>query len=158
MGIACKWSEVMEPEALQPDRRAGWLYVESEPDTGEGALKQRPLRHTGNTLAASTGASTKELMSRMGHTSPRAALIYQHATSERDQALAEALSRLAEPVDTKSARLRSVKPTQAGYSINVRSTLSAPRTRSRSKGKSPGQTSGDERTRTADPLRAKQVL
>ncbi|MHB1534023.1 MAG: tyrosine-type recombinase/integrase [Acidimicrobiales bacterium] len=48
------------------------------------------LRHTGNTLAASTGASTKELMSRMGHASPRAALIYQHATSERDQALAEA--------------------------------------------------------------------
>ena len=38
------------------------------------------LRHTGNTLAASTGASTKELMSRMGHASPRAALIYQHAT------------------------------------------------------------------------------
>src|SRR5581483_9774598 len=27
------------------------------------------LRHTGNTLAASTGASTKELMTRMGHAS-----------------------------------------------------------------------------------------
>lgn len=34
------------------------------------------LRHTGNTLAAATGASTKELMVRMGHASPRAALIY----------------------------------------------------------------------------------
>lgn len=41
------------------------------------------LRHTGNTLAASTGASTKELMSRMGHASPRAALIYQHATQDQ---------------------------------------------------------------------------
>ena len=30
------------------------------------------LRHTGNTLAATTGASTKELMSRMGHASARA--------------------------------------------------------------------------------------
>ena len=50
------------------------------------------LRHTGNTLAASTGASTKELMSRMGHSSPRAALIYQHATQDRDAEIAAALS------------------------------------------------------------------
>jgi integrase len=42
------------------------------------------LRHTGNTLAAGTGASTKELMARMGHASARAALIYQHASEERD--------------------------------------------------------------------------
>ena len=49
------------------------------------------LRHTGNTLAASTGASTKELMARMGHASPRAALIYQHATREREDAIAAGL-------------------------------------------------------------------
>lgn len=49
------------------------------------------LRHTGNTLAAMTGASTRELMSRMGHASPRAALIYQHATKERDIEIAERL-------------------------------------------------------------------
>jgi integrase len=52
------------------------------------------LRHTGNTVAAATGASTKELMSRMGHASPRAALIYQHATRDRDAAIAAALSNL----------------------------------------------------------------
>ena len=50
------------------------------------------LRHTGNTLAAATGASTKELMVRLGHSSPRAALIYQHASRERDAAIAAALS------------------------------------------------------------------
>jgi integrase len=53
------------------------------------------LRHTGNTLAATTEASTKELMARMGHASMRAALIYQHATAERDQGIAAALSELA---------------------------------------------------------------
>ncbi|HEU0102107.1 MAG TPA: site-specific integrase [Mycobacteriales bacterium] len=53
------------------------------------------LRHTGNTLAATTGASTKELMHRMGHSSVRAALIYQHATDERDAVIAQALSELA---------------------------------------------------------------
>ena len=52
------------------------------------------LRHTGNTLAASTGASTRELMARMGHASARAALIYQHATDSRDAEVAEAISRL----------------------------------------------------------------
>jgi integrase len=49
------------------------------------------LRHVGGTLAAATGATLKELMARLGHSSPRAALIYQHATRDRDQAIAEAL-------------------------------------------------------------------
>ncbi len=62
--------------------------------TGIDGLRFHDLRHTGNTLAASTGASTKELMSRMGHASPRAALIYQHATQDRDAAIAAGLSDL----------------------------------------------------------------
>ncbi|XMA37437.1 tyrosine-type recombinase/integrase [Streptomyces albogriseolus] len=49
------------------------------------------LRHTGNTLASTAGASTRELMTRMGHSSSRAALIYQHMTSDRDRALADRL-------------------------------------------------------------------
>jgi integrase len=53
------------------------------------------LRHSGNTWAATTGASTAELMARMGHASMQAAVRYQHATRERDAALAEALSKLA---------------------------------------------------------------
>ena len=55
------------------------------------------LRHLSATLAASTGASTRELMARMGHSSPRAALIYQHATTDRDQAVAKAMSALVPP-------------------------------------------------------------
>ncbi|GAA0742420.1 site-specific integrase [Dactylosporangium roseum] len=51
------------------------------------------LRHTGNTLAAAAGASTRELMHRMGHASMRAALIYQHATSERDREIADGMDR-----------------------------------------------------------------
>ncbi|NEB14224.1 site-specific integrase [Streptomyces coelicoflavus] len=49
------------------------------------------LRHTGNTLASTAGASTRELMTRMGHSSSRAALIYQHMTSDRDRAIADRL-------------------------------------------------------------------
>jgi integrase len=56
------------------------------------ALRFHDLRHTGNHLAAATGASTKELMARMGHSTLRAALIYQHATRERDRKIADGLS------------------------------------------------------------------
>ncbi|MFF1643053.1 tyrosine-type recombinase/integrase [Streptomyces sp. NPDC058246] len=47
------------------------------------------LRHTGNTLASAAGASTRELMTRMGHSSSRAALM--HMTSDRDRAIADRL-------------------------------------------------------------------
>jgi integrase len=49
------------------------------------------LRHTGNTLAARSGVSTRDLMARMGHDSVRAAIIYQHATTEADARIAATL-------------------------------------------------------------------
>lgn len=49
------------------------------------------LRHAAATLAAWTGASTKELMARLGHASPRAALRYQHAAASRDREIASRL-------------------------------------------------------------------
>lgn len=52
------------------------------------------LRHTGNHLAAQTGASTRELMQRMGHSTVRAAMIYQHATDARSRHLADRLDAL----------------------------------------------------------------
>jgi integrase len=65
--------------------------------TGLDHLRFHDLRHTGATLAAATGASTKELMTRLGHASAAAALRYQHATGDRDQAIARALSGLVVP-------------------------------------------------------------
>ncbi len=64
---------------------------------GRPDLHLHDLRHAGNTWAAATGASTRELMARMGHASSAAALHYQHATAERDAALAAALSELRRP-------------------------------------------------------------
>ncbi|MFG2391681.1 tyrosine-type recombinase/integrase [Streptomyces lavendulae] len=63
-------------------------------EAGVKELHFHDLRHTGNTLAASTGASTRELMTRMGHSTARAALIYQHASADRDRLIADALSGL----------------------------------------------------------------
>ncbi len=62
------------------------------------------LRHLAATMTAITGASTKEIMARIGHTSPAAALRYQHATEDRDRAIADALSGLASvPTPIQSA-------------------------------------------------------
>jgi integrase len=54
------------------------------------------LRHTGNHLASVSGASTRELMQRMGHSTMRAALIYQHATDERAREIADRLNEVVE--------------------------------------------------------------
>lgn len=71
------------------------------------------LRHVGNTLAAGTGASLKDLMSRMGHASTRAALIYQHATRDQDQAIAQALGQAFQAAQKKTSsgtqRARKIK-------------------------------------------------
>lgn len=91
-----------EPDALlfttpsgRPIRRGsfgklvGWKNaVES---IGVPGLHFHDLRHTGNMLAAASGASTRDLMARMGHDSMQAALIYQHANREADRRIAEHL-------------------------------------------------------------------
>jgi len=56
------------------------------------------LRHTAGTLAAQTGASTKELMARLGHSSARAALMYQHASEARERGIATGLDLLVRQV------------------------------------------------------------
>ena len=53
------------------------------------------LRHTGQTLAAATGATVKDLMRRLGHASPVASYRYLHAVDGRDAEIAAALSALA---------------------------------------------------------------
>ncbi|WP_327586673.1 tyrosine-type recombinase/integrase [Nonomuraea sp. NBC_00507] len=71
-------------------REAKWADVLKE--MGVQGLHFHDLRHTGNTLAAQSGASLADLKARMGHDSDRAALIYQHATRDADQRIADALS------------------------------------------------------------------
>ncbi|MGQ5591945.1 tyrosine-type recombinase/integrase [Streptomyces sp. ESR1.13] len=78
-------------------------------DAGVKGLHFHDLRHTGNTLAASTGASTRELMARMGHSTARAALIYQHASAERDRLIADAVSGLVDKGRKKSRKGKKKK-------------------------------------------------
>jgi integrase len=79
-----------------PLERSNWsaCFGLARQATGLEELRFHDLRHFAGTMAAQTGATTREPMSRLGHSSPRAALRYQHATSERDVAIAEGLDDL----------------------------------------------------------------
>lgn len=62
---------------------------------GREDLRWHDLRHSGAVLAAATGASLAELMARLGHSTPQAAMRYQHAAQGRDREIAALLSKLA---------------------------------------------------------------
>lgn len=61
---------------------------------GLGHLHFHDLRHGAATMAAATGAGVKEIMYRIGHSSPQAALRYQHASASRDVRIAEGITEL----------------------------------------------------------------
>ena len=82
---------------------------------GVPGLHFHDLRHTGNMLAAES-ASLRELMARMGHSSTRAALIYQHASRDRERAIAAAVS----------ARVEAARPKVEGHDRGT-ATESAPK-------------------------------
>lgn len=68
-----------------------WQSARTSAGAPDG-LRIHDLRHHAATLTARMpGITTKELMARIGHASPRAALIYQHATEQRDREIAEYL-------------------------------------------------------------------
>jgi integrase len=68
---------------------------------GLDGLRFHDLRHTAATLAAAAGATTRELMERMGHTSSAVALRYQHVMADRQGAIAAALDGLARDANKK---------------------------------------------------------
>ena len=62
---------------------------------GHDDLHFHDLPHFGGVMAALTGATPKEVMDRLGHTTSTAAMRYQHVAAGRADALAERLSALA---------------------------------------------------------------
>lgn len=72
-----------------------WHFNRARDAIGRPDLTPHGLRHTGAVLAAQTGATLAELMARLGHSTPSAAMRYQHAAQGRDAQIAVALSALA---------------------------------------------------------------
>jgi integrase len=78
-----------------PIRRGNFNKMSAWPQAvasiGMPGLHFHDLRHTGNQLAASSGAGLRDLMARMGHDSERGAMIYQHVARGADQAITSAI-------------------------------------------------------------------
>lgn len=79
---------------MQPSTLYRWWY-KARDAAGRPDLRWHDLRHSGAVMAAMTGATLAELMARLGHSTPQAAMRYQHAAQGRDREIAAALSRLA---------------------------------------------------------------
>jgi integrase len=77
---------------------------------GLSGIHFHDLRHTGNQFTAEAGANPRELMARMGHDSPRAALIYLHSSGERQRALADAVGDAARAELAKSKKRKKADP------------------------------------------------
>jgi integrase len=82
-------------EHLQPSTVSRHFY-KARAIANRDDLRWHDLRHTGATMAAVTGASLAELMQRLGHSTPTAAMRYQHASRSRGREIAALLSKLAE--------------------------------------------------------------
>ena len=61
-------------------------------------LRWHDLRHFAGTVASQSGASIAEVMGRLGHSTTQAAMRYQHSTTDRDTAIAEAMSATVIPL------------------------------------------------------------
>jgi integrase len=71
-------------------------YYKAREKAKRSDLRFHDLRHSGAVLAAATGATLAELMARLGHSTPAAAMRYQHAAQGADKRIAAALSALIE--------------------------------------------------------------
>ena len=118
-GHLAEHAEPFQDALLFPGQQGGYLSPASLYDhfypareaAGRPDLRFHDLRHTGATLAAATGATMAELMRRLGHSTPTAAMRYQHAADDRDQAIANALSEFA---GAKVVALRPRRKTGTG--------------------------------------------
>lgn len=81
-------------------KRKGHGFHEARRLADREDLHFHDLRHTGLTNAAVAGATLAELMAMAGHSTPAAAMRYQHAAQDRMQDLAARLSAMAAtPID-----------------------------------------------------------
>jgi len=81
---------------LRPSNFRRRVWYQALAKAGLPRIHFHDLRHTGKAFTAATGATLRELMDRMGHSSTRAALIYLHGNDDRQRAIADGLSKLAQ--------------------------------------------------------------
>lgn len=72
--------------------RPGWGFYAARAAIGYPLLRWHDLRHTGAVLSVLHGATLPDVMGRLGHSTPGAAMRYQHAAAGRDAEIAARMS------------------------------------------------------------------
>ncbi|MDO5503479.1 MAG: site-specific integrase [Actinomycetia bacterium] len=90
---ALLFSAVGDPEIQAHSNTIRRHWIRARQAAGRPDLRVHDLRHTGAVLAAQSGATLAELMARIGHSTPQAALRYQHAALGRDAEIADRMSK-----------------------------------------------------------------
>jgi integrase len=85
-----------DPQDHLPQSSLTWVYYPARNAAGRPDLRFHDLRHTGLTWFAQAGGTLAELMKFAGHSTPQAALRYQHAAQGRDQIFAQRFSDMYE--------------------------------------------------------------
>lgn len=106
-----------EPEALVFGTSAGTVPARSNLNAtlrralaraGAPQIRFHDLRHVAQVFAAEAGATLPELMARLGHATPAAAMVYLHARTARDRALTDALGTAMASLDSVGPRSNAV--------------------------------------------------
>lgn len=71
------------------------VFERAATTAGRPDVSPHMLRHFGAVQAALVGATLRELMDRLGHSTPTTALIYQHTAAGRDAEIATRISQLS---------------------------------------------------------------
>ena len=95
----------------------GWFQREWRAARGALELDEvhfHDLRHAAGTIATQQGATMREVMARLGHSTTSAAIRYQKAAADRDRTLADRLDDLVSgirtPANNRRIRARSGRP------------------------------------------------
>jgi Phage integrase family len=110
-------------------RTFGKAFDKARAAAGRPDLHFHDLRHTGAVLAAQTGATLAELMARLGHSTPGAAMRYQHAAADRDRAIADKngeLKRFDAQMPPDSTALLWVQQPRTGIAMDDLAEVSTP--------------------------------
>ena len=73
-------------------------------EIGREGVRVHDLRHYAGTMATLAGATLAEVMARLGHSAPKAAMLHQQVASGHAEEIAAGLSRLAEAAALSSRR------------------------------------------------------
>lgn len=111
---AMAWSSPSRTGGVLSDSTWRYAWITAREKAGLPDINAHDLRHPSLTMAARAGATTAELMLRGGHSEARVAMIYQHASVERDRMITARMVELMRPDELATRRGRQKGAVTAG--------------------------------------------